>query len=201
MTVQFATANGTATTGDNDYQSTSGTLTFTPGQTSKTVTVKVVGDTKVESNETFFVNLSNAVNATIADNQGVGTINNDDQAQPDLTIQSSTVTPDFNQKVYQIQMSVKNNGAGNAAASQVRFELRNVQQGGSSTVVIVTLNVPAIAAGQTANLNFIVDPNPVFTLTDFPELWGVLTINDANNGNNAKFLDFVPTGENLNGFD
>ena len=78
VTVNFATANGTAKTGNNDYVGTSGTLTFAPGQTTKTVTVLVKGDTKKESNESFFVNLSGATNALILDSQGVGTILNDD---------------------------------------------------------------------------------------------------------------------------
>ncbi|MEG3437101.1 Calx-beta domain-containing protein [Pannus brasiliensis CCIBt3594] len=77
ITVNFATANGTAIAG-SDYNATSGTLTFTPGVTSRTITVRVIGDGTAESNETFAVNLSNAVNATIADAQGIGTIVNDD---------------------------------------------------------------------------------------------------------------------------
>lgn len=75
--VNYATADGTATQ-PADYTSTSGALTFTPGQTTRTITVPVVGETVPESNETFFVNISGAVNATISDNQGVGTVTNDD---------------------------------------------------------------------------------------------------------------------------
>jgi hypothetical protein len=82
-TVDFATADGTATVADGDYQSASGTVTFAPGDTSETVTVLVNGDVKVEVDETFFVNLSNASGATIADNQGQGTILNDDLS-PDV---------------------------------------------------------------------------------------------------------------------
>jgi hypothetical protein len=82
VTVQYATANGTASA-PGDYTSTSGTLTFNPAQTSKTINVPVVGDTAVESNETFFVNLSNPTNAAIGDGQGQGTINNDDCADTD----------------------------------------------------------------------------------------------------------------------
>lgn len=77
VTVNYATADGTATQ-PADYTSTSGTLSFTPGQTTRTITVPVVGETVPEANETYFVNLSGATNATIADNQGVGTITNDD---------------------------------------------------------------------------------------------------------------------------
>ena len=77
VTVNYATANGTAIAGA-DYQAASGTLTFSPGQTLKSVTVPVSGDTLVELNETFSVNLSGAQNATILDSQGVATITNDD---------------------------------------------------------------------------------------------------------------------------
>ena len=77
VTVPHATANGPAT-GGTDYQSKSGTLTFNPGETSKPITVMVTDDTLDEANETFFVNRSTTTNATIADNQGLGTILNYD---------------------------------------------------------------------------------------------------------------------------
>jgi chitinase len=80
VTVGFATANGTATA-PSDYTAASGTVTFAPGETAKPVTVEVNGDTTVEPDETFGVNLTNATaNATIADGQAMGTIVNDDQA-------------------------------------------------------------------------------------------------------------------------
>ena len=75
--VRFATAPGTATAG-TDYVTSSGTLTFTAGQTSRTRSVTINGDTTVEPNETFFVNLSSPVGLSIADAQGVATISNDD---------------------------------------------------------------------------------------------------------------------------
>ena len=77
VTVNFATANGTALSG-SDYNATSGTLTFTPGQVAKTITVYVKGDTTKEADEKFFVNLSSPVNAAIADGQAAGIIRNDD---------------------------------------------------------------------------------------------------------------------------
>jgi uncharacterized repeat protein (TIGR01451 family) len=85
VTVNYTTANNTATSG-SDYVAKSGTVTFTPGQTSQQVTIVVNGDVTVEPNETFFVNLSGASNGLIIDSQGVGTINNDDIASADLSI-------------------------------------------------------------------------------------------------------------------
>jgi probable HAF family extracellular repeat protein len=86
ITVAYAAGNDTATAG-SDYQAASGTLTFAPGETSKTITVLVNGDRLAEPNETFFVNLSSATNATIADGQGVGTIMDD---EPHITITDVT---------------------------------------------------------------------------------------------------------------
>jgi uncharacterized protein YhjY with autotransporter beta-barrel domain len=77
VSVNYATADGTATA-PADYTSTSGTAIFPVGTTTQTVTVPVNGETVPEANETFFVNLSGATNATIGDNQGLGTITNDD---------------------------------------------------------------------------------------------------------------------------
>lgn len=81
VTVDFTTANGSAAA-PVDYTTTPGTLTFASGQTSKTISVPVIGDTLFEPDETFFVNLANPVNATISRAQGVGTILNDDPAPP-----------------------------------------------------------------------------------------------------------------------
>jgi hypothetical protein len=75
--VSYATADGTATA-PVDYTPAAGTLTFTPGTSSQPVAVPVLGDTVVELDETFFVNLTGPVNATLGDAQGVGTIGDDD---------------------------------------------------------------------------------------------------------------------------
>jgi LmbE family N-acetylglucosaminyl deacetylase len=89
-TVDFGTANVTATAGQ-DYNALTGTVTFAPGVTSQPVTVQVIGDLTDEPTETFAVNLTNPVNATIADNQGVGTITDDDGA-PTIAISDLTLT-------------------------------------------------------------------------------------------------------------
>lgn len=80
VTVDYATADGDATTADNDYASTSGTVTFAPGETSQTVTVLVNGDVLVEADEFFVVNLSNPANAQLGGSQALGTILSDDNA-------------------------------------------------------------------------------------------------------------------------
>uniref|UniRef100_UPI003F4C903B putative Ig domain-containing protein n=1 Tax=Xanthomonas cannabis TaxID=1885674 RepID=UPI003F4C903B len=77
VTVNYATADGTATAG-SDYAARSGTLSFAPGTTTQTVAISVNGDLSVEPNETYRVVLSSATNATIARATGTGTINNDD---------------------------------------------------------------------------------------------------------------------------
>lgn len=84
VTVDFTTADETATT-PSDYAATTGTATFAPGVTSQVALVPIVGDAIVEADETFVLSLSNSVNATIGDGQGLGTILNDD-AIDDLTL-------------------------------------------------------------------------------------------------------------------
>jgi hypothetical protein len=79
VTVNYATASGTATAG-SDYQTKSGTVTFAAGETVKTITVVVNGDKAREANETFFVDLlGSSSNALIAVSRGTGTIFNDDR--------------------------------------------------------------------------------------------------------------------------
>ena len=93
VTVNYATANGTAASGI-DYAATSGTLTFDPSMTTRTISVAITGDATFEQNETFFVDLSQATNAIIPDPQGTGTISNDDAPQsPAVTAGPATVLP------------------------------------------------------------------------------------------------------------
>ncbi|MEO6749462.1 MAG: Calx-beta domain-containing protein, partial [Casimicrobiaceae bacterium] len=102
VTVDYTTVDGAqpygATAADNDYIPATGTLTFAPGETTKNIIVKVVGDTKYEYDEHFQVVISNPVNATIlgqhpgfADTATV-TIVNDDAVAP-IAI-TTTALPD-----------------------------------------------------------------------------------------------------------
>jgi hypothetical protein len=82
VSVQYATGDGTAIAG-SDYVPTEGKLTFAPGETTKTITVLVNGDTDYENYESFLVELSSARGAKIADAIGYGVILEDGDLPPD----------------------------------------------------------------------------------------------------------------------
>jgi Calx-beta domain/Domain of unknown function (DUF4114)/RTX calcium-binding nonapeptide repeat (4 copies) len=77
ITVKYITADDTAIAG-SDYTATTGTVTFAPGETTKAVNVLAIGDELFEVDESFKLNLSEAVNATILTTSATGTITNDD---------------------------------------------------------------------------------------------------------------------------
>ena len=79
VTMSYRTVDGTAKTSDGDYVAKTGTLTFAPGETTKTITIVVNGDSKREANETFYLDLFGlSSNALFVKNRGIGTILNDD---------------------------------------------------------------------------------------------------------------------------
>lgn len=115
INVTYVTADGGATTG-SDYQATSGLLTIPAGQTSKTITVNVTGDTTKEPDEAFVVGLSLAANATLAKSQGIGTIINDDGVPP-ATIQFDQSTYNVLEGLGALTIAVTRSGDTSAAAS------------------------------------------------------------------------------------
>lgn len=100
VTVNYTTANGTATSG-SDYSSASGTLTIPAGDVTGVISVSVTGDVIQESDETFFVNLSNPTNSTLVDSQGLGMILNDDS--------DACITPDERIYLYSVTLDINNN--------------------------------------------------------------------------------------------
>jgi len=86
VSVNYTTADNSAQSG-SDYQAANGLISFAPGETSKPINVSVNGDTQVEPDEKFIVNVSNAVNAIIGKGQGTGTIVNDDAPATPAMIQ------------------------------------------------------------------------------------------------------------------
>jgi len=91
VSVNYLTADNSATQ-PSDYTLTSGTLTILAGSPSGPIPVPIVGDTTPESSETFFVNLSVPVNATLADTQGKGTITNDEGPPFTMSASESSIT-------------------------------------------------------------------------------------------------------------
>jgi hypothetical protein len=182
VTVDFATADGTATA-PSDYAATSGTLTFAPGETAKTVTVQVNGDTTVEPDEAFTLNLSNATgHAAIADAQGVGTIVNDDQAQSRISINDVTIAEgNAGQTAFGFTVSLD---APQPARVTVDFATGDVTATAPDDYA-ATVGTLTFAAGETAktvtvqvNGDTTAEPNETFTV-NLSNAVGNATIADA----------------------
>jgi hypothetical protein len=142
--VQFTTVDGTATVADNDYQANSGTLNFDVADTEMQFTVVVGGDTNVEPDEAFTVQLSNASNAGISDADGTGTITNDD-ARPTPAV--VYVDDDFTGAI-----GTDPDGAG--PATEIGYNAFPTIQGGIDAVANPgTVNVYAGAYNEDVNVN------------------------------------------------
>ena len=102
QTVDYATSDGSATAG-SDYTATSGTLTFTTGQTSKTIPVPLIDDALNEADETFTLTLSNATVA-LTDATATGTIFDDDP-EPSVSIADASASEAAGQVGFTISIS------------------------------------------------------------------------------------------------
>jgi hypothetical protein len=85
VTVNYSTADGTASAASGDYVAKAGTVTFGPGSTSQTVTVTLNGDMVLEGDETFFLNLVAVTGGVLVDNQAVATVVGDETPVATLT--------------------------------------------------------------------------------------------------------------------
>jgi hypothetical protein len=147
--VDVATANGTATAGSDYVAKTTAGVRIPAGSTSKTFVVSINGDTTAEADETFNVNLSNAVNATIADAQGVGTITNDDGGStPSLSIGDVSIA-EGNAGTKTATFTVSLSAAASGAVTY-NIATSNGTATAGSDYVAASLNGESIAAGQTA---------------------------------------------------
>ena len=106
VTVQYATSGGTATSG-TDFTAASGTLTFAPNETSKTVSVPTTEDTDAEADETFTLTLSNPTNATLGANAtATGTINEpDEESLPLVSVSGGNSATEGNAVEFTITLS------------------------------------------------------------------------------------------------
>jgi parallel beta-helix repeat protein len=146
VTVQYHTTPIDATSGV-DYQPVSGTLTFNPGETSKTVNVPVIGDTLDEPDEYFLVQLSNATNASVSVSSNpprVTIVDND----PAATFQFSSASYTAGEGAHLASITVLRSGDTSAAAT-VSYSTSDgtANQRSDYTLASGTLN---FASGETS---------------------------------------------------
>ena len=173
ISVQYATANGTAIE-PGDYTALGlTTLTFLPNEVSKVVDVTISGDGMVEGAETFFVNLTNPSNATLTDAQGLGTIQNDDVLRT-LSINNasilegstSTVTAQFtvtlslaSLQTITVQYTTANGTAQSDDYTSLALSTLTFAPGVVSQPIMVTINADSTV--EATELFSVVLSNPV----------------------------------------
>jgi ribosomal protein L35AE/L33A len=168
--VSYATSDGTATAG-SDYVAVAPTvLTFNPGDKTKTVNVSVNGDTVVEANETFFVDLSNPQGATLADNQGQGTIVNDD-ILPAISISDAVVTEGNSGTVHAAFVVTLPNAVPAGGQVQVTYATADYTASAGSDYVAIAPTTLTFTAGQKSKTvmvtvmgDTVVESNETFTV-------------------------------------
>ncbi|HJR07106.1 MAG TPA: Calx-beta domain-containing protein [Pyrinomonadaceae bacterium] len=200
VSVTANTADGTATAPSDYTAITNQTITFAPFETIKTITVLVNGDTTFEDNETFFVNLSNPMNATLADGQGLGTITNDDAPGTALIVNTTDDNDDGSCQVSHCSLREAINAANlNVDANTISFQIPatdarhfyyiNDNVAGQVTAVLVATTMEADDA-NIANI----DP-------DWPHSWWSIRpgIGGLPNLANPVTIDgYTQTGASVN---
>lgn len=154
VSVLYETTNDFAISGI-DYQATSGTLHFAAGETSKTITVPLVGDNIGEPHETFFLNLSAPTNATIGDAQASALILNDDEdgmnpvallPAADAYVKGATPTDNFG-AVAELQVKrTLNPGSGKGRQAYLRFDTSSITGSFTKATLRVFGRLSAITA-------------------------------------------------------
>jgi len=212
VTVIATSADGTATNPTDYIAILPTTLTFAPGETTKTVAVAVNGDLIVEPDETFVINLTTPVNATLADNQAIGTITNDDAvvATPTLSIRDVTVieaNSGTTNAVFTVTLSAPSALPVTIIASSAEGTATN-----PSDYMAIVPSMLTFAPGETTktftiavNGDLIVEPDETFfinltapinaTLSDSQGL-GTITNDDSAgepNNNSPQFVNASPT--------
>ena len=147
VTVDYATADDSASA-PSDYTGVAATqLVFNPGDTSKQFTVQVNGDDVFEPNEQFFVNLSNPSNATLLDPQGVGAITNDDTA-PTISIGDRTLAEgDSGPTAFNFAVTLSN---ASSSAITVHYQTADGTATAGSDYTTIADTVLTIPAGDTS---------------------------------------------------
>ncbi|MFM7149243.1 MAG: cellulose binding domain-containing protein, partial [Gemmataceae bacterium] len=165
VSVNYATTPGTAESGI-DFVASSGSLTFSPGETRKTVSVPVKGDLSVEADETFHLQLSQANGASLARSSSTATIRNDDMGPStgDVTFKvdsdwgsgfSGSITIKNSKTVEMKDWKLEFDFAGTISSI---WNARIVNQSGSHFVISPESWNSSIAAGKTVTFGFVGSP-------------------------------------------
>lgn len=197
VSVSFATSNATATAG-SDYTPTSGVLSFPAGATTRTLTVPVIGDTAIEGDETFWVDLSGASGATIEDGQGRGTIRDDDAPPPTPSLSVGDVSVNEGQTgtvaaVFNVSLSVAS-----AQPVTLAYATSNgtAQAPSDYTASSGTLTIPAGTLGRTVSVPVLgdtaVEANETFNI-DVSSVVGATVVDGRGVGTIVNDDESVPT--------
>lgn len=153
VSFDYATADGTATA-PGDYADSAGTVTFTPGQLTKSVDVPVVGDTtnEVPGSEAFTLNLSNASGVALPDPQATGTII-DDEGAPAVSISDATVTEGDSGPVSATFDVVLSHPSGNASSVEYATSDGSATAPADYQAASTTVNFAANDVAKTVTLN------------------------------------------------
>ncbi len=155
VSVNYATQSDTAVS-PGDFVSNSGTVVISPGDTQKSINVTVNGDTTDENNETFLVNLSDAINATLNDAQANGAIINDD-SPPNMSINDVVVAE------------------GNSGTNNATFTVSLDQASGKT----ITVNYATLAGSAVAGTDYTIASGTLtFTPGEMEENISVLISGD-----------------------
>jgi hypothetical protein len=152
VTVNLATGQGTAIP-DIDYAAAGGTLTFSAGETSKSVSIAIQGDTAYESDESFGLGLSAAVGATIADNLGVATILDNDPINtgtPQLRILDHRYSEGTGSNTQGVVRIVLDHAAPTAVSVELRYRNGTAIVGDDIGAGTLQVNIPAGADTGTS---------------------------------------------------
>ena len=203
VTVNYATADGTATF-NSDYNTASGTVSFAPGEVTKTINVDILADSLNEGNEIFYVNLSGATNASISDSQGSVTITDDDGA-PTISIADAATS---NENAAAITTTVTMSGA-SASTVTLNWSTSNgtASAGDDYSTAGGTLIFNPGETSKTVSVNVLADNLPEGTETfniglsnvssgaTIADATGVITITD-DDGNPTISISPATVSEN-----
>jgi serine/threonine-protein kinase len=165
-----ATANGSASAGSDYVAAAQAGRTIAAGASSASFAVTINGDTVVEPDESFVVNLSNVSGASVADAQATGTISNDDASLPQLSVADASISEGRKGNknlVFTVRLSA-------ASTSPVGFSVAtgNLTATAGSDYVALNLANQSIAAGATSKAvsvaivgDLVKEPNETFSLT------------------------------------